>query len=120
CMDMMTNFVERSSIYIYGGFTVLSGVSNCNSSGDPQNVADTQGHKLFMNLPGTHIYATSYDPVTGQSVVTILQPVYAEASLPGYVPEAISHDLLRTTHATSFTENEDKLLTFSGKGEILS
>src|SRR5699024_8177163 len=79
CMDMMTNFVERSSIYIYGGFTDLSGESVCNSSGDPQNVAETQGHKLFMARPGTHIYATSYDPITGQSVVTILQPVYSEA-----------------------------------------
>ena len=120
CMDMMTGFVNRSSIYSFAGFVQLDGHSPCNSSGDPQDLTRSGGYQLFLREPGTHIFATTHAQVTGDSVVFIQQPVYDQASLIGYVALAITHDLLRSTHGAALEQAEDRLLTFSGSGDVLS
>ncbi len=120
CMDMMTSFVTRSAIYSFAGFVDLEGRSDCNSSGDPRDMRNSSGYPRFMERPGTHIFATTHGIVSGESVVVIQQPVYSDASLVGYIALSISHDLLRSTHAANFDQGEDRLLTFSGSGDVLS
>lgn len=120
CMEMMTSFVDRSAIYSFAAYVGLDGRSPCNSSGDPQDMSHSAGYRLFMRDPGTHIFASTHDMVTGESVVVVQQPVYSDASLIGYVAISITHDLLRSTHAANLEQSGDRLLTFSGRGEVLS
>ena len=120
CMDMMTNFVSRSSIYSFAAYVGLDGRSACNSSGVPQDLSGAVGYARFLRAPGTDIFATTHDAVTGDSVVLVRQPVYSDARLIGYVSVSITHDLLRSTHAANFDQRDERLLTFSGTGEVLS
>lgn len=120
CMDMLESFVERSSLFIFAGFTDLTGLSTCNSTGQIADMSLSMSYQLFLEEPGTHIFATPKGFMSGQPAVVILQPVYKGSNLYGFISVSIAHDLLQSTHVSSFPLKGTKLVTFSGKGELLS
>nr|WP_229582683.1 sensor histidine kinase [Paracoccus sp. S-4012] len=120
CSSMMRNFVSRNASYVYAGFTGLDGLSRCNSSGEMADLRDSKGYPKFMADPSTFIVANQNGSVTGRSVVVVGQPLYRESELLGYVAVSITHDLLRSTHASDFSVSNSNILTFGSRGEVIS
>lgn len=123
CSDLMRNFIERSATYIYAGFVPLSGLSTCNSNPDIGAVADMRSSpafKKFMAEPGTVVTSLDRGVVSGRPVVLVMQPLYRDRDLLGYIGVSLTHELLRSSHAINFGTDGARIVTFNHRGEILT
>lgn len=119
CSEMMRDFVQRSATFVYAGFTNTEGRSTCSSVDDVVDFTDSPHYQTFMRDPGTLITASAMGRASGQSVVIVSQPLYRDQDLLGYVAVSLSHDLLRSTHATAYWSDGARILTFNSAGQAL-
>lgn len=123
CADLMRNFIERSATYVFAGFIPLSGLSTCNSNPQRGAVADVRksnAYQAFMEEPGTLAVPLDRGAVSGRSVVLVMQPLYRNSELLGYIGVSLTHELLRSTHAMNFGTEGARILTFNHRGQILT
>ncbi|MBB1492058.1 histidine kinase [Paracoccus sp. MC1862] len=119
CSEMMRDFVQRSATFVYAGFTDITGRNACSSADRVVDMRDLPHFLQFMREPGTLITAAEKGRASGQSVVIVSQPLYREQDLLGYVAVSLSHDLLRSTHATAYWSDGARILTFNSVGQSL-
>lgn len=123
CSDLMRNFIERSATYVYAGFVPMNGLSTCNSDPGSAGVTDLRfspAHEKFVAEPGTLVTSLDTGPGGDYSVVQVMQPLYRDRELLGYIAVALTHELLRSTHSISFGTEGAKIATFNHRGEILT
>lgn len=123
CSDLMRNFIERSATYVYAGFVPLNGMSTCNSGPRSTDVADMRespAYEKFVNEPGTLVTSLDSGSDSDPSVIQVMQPLYRDRELLGYIAVALTHELLRSTHSISFGTEGAKIATFNHRGEILT
>ncbi|WP_347138218.1 histidine kinase dimerization/phosphoacceptor domain -containing protein [Paracoccus sp. SSK6] len=122
CSDLMRNFIERSATYVFAGFVPVDGISNCNSAsgGEPLDLSRSEGFVTFMDQPGTQITAIEMGTVSGRPVVLVMQPLYRDSQMLGYIGLSLTNELLRSTHNISFGSDSARIVTFNQKGEILT
>lgn len=125
CSDLMRNFVKRSATYVYAGYVRLDGMSDCNSGqepGDttPRDLRSSPAYQKFIEAPGTMVISIDRGLVTGRSVVLVVQPLYRDRELMGYVALSLTQELLRSTHAINFGTEGARIVTFNHHGEVLT
>lgn len=123
CADLMRNFIERSATYIYAGFVPMDGRSRCTSNPDPGMVADMRqspAYQKFIAEPATLVTSLARGVVSGRSVVLVMQPLYRDRDLMGYIGVSLTHELLRSTHAINVGTEGARIVTFNSRGEILT
>lgn len=119
CSQMMRDFVQRSATFVYAGFTNIEGRNTCSSGDEVLDLRDSPHYQAFMRDPGTLITAAAHGRVSRQSVVIVSQPLYRDQELLGYVAVSLSHDLLRSTHATAYWSDGARIVTFNSAGQSL-
>jgi two-component sensor histidine kinase len=122
CADLMRNFIERSATYVFAGFVPLDGISSCTSSPQdaPVDFTPSEGYKRFIAAPGTLVTSLDRGTVTQRSVVLVMQPLYRNGQLLGYIGLSLTNELLRSTHNTTFGTEGARIVTFNQRGEILT
>lgn len=120
CTALMQSFIASNATYVAATLTGMDGVTRCNSAGRVVDVSDTETFLKFKANPATQVTANAMGKVSNRSVVVVAQPLYRDRALLGYVSVSITHDLLRSTHASDYGQGGQNLLTFSNDGEILS
>ncbi|WP_272848136.1 sensor histidine kinase [Paracoccus saliphilus] len=123
CSDLMRNFIERSATYVYAGFVPLNGMSTCHSGPRSTAVVDMRespAYEKFVNEPGTLVTSLDSGSDGDPSVIQVMQPLYRDRELLGYIAVALTHELLRSTHSISFGTEGAKIATFNHRGEILT
>ena len=123
CSDLMRNFIERSATYVYAGFVRVDGLSDCNSGngdGVPADMRETAAFKAFQAQPGTLVTSVNRGVVSGRSVVLVMQPLYRDRELLGYIGLSLTHELLRSTHAMAYATDGARIVTFNQRGDILT
>lgn len=120
CSRMMQEFVAGSAIYVYAGLTQMDGVALCSSAPGPVDARNTDHYRAFLENPGTLVTSTLHGKATGRAVVVVSQPLYHDTELLGYVAVSLTHDLLRSTRATSYWSDGARILTFNEQGEPLA
>lgn len=123
CADLMRNFIERSATYVYAGFVTLDGFSLCNS-GDTGNTAtdlsNSPAFRKFMADPDTLVVSLARGVVSGRPVVLVMQPLYRDRELLGYIAVSLTHELLQSTHSMNFGTDGARIVTFNQRGDILT
>ena len=123
CASLMRNFIERSATYVYAGFVPLSGLSTCNSNENINATADmrdSSAFQKFVEAPGTMVRSIDRGVVSGRSVVLVMQPLYRDRQLLGYIGLSLTHELLRSTHAINFGTDGARIVTFNHHGDLLT
>ncbi|MBK4217585.1 histidine kinase [Paracoccus caeni] len=122
CADLMRNFIERSATYVSAGFVSMDGFSRCASSGDgsPIDLRKSSAFQEFAEDPGTLVTSVERGIVSGRSVVIVLQPLYRDRDLLGYVWLSLTYELLRSTHDISLGTEGARIITFNHRGDILT
>lgn len=123
CADLMHNFTKHSATYTYAGFVPLSGLSTCNSLSKKGEVLDLRGssaYKKFMAAPGTLVTTIPKGAESDRAVVQVMQALYRDRKMLGYIAVSLTHSLLQSTHSVSFGNDGAKILTFNQRGEILT
>jgi two-component sensor histidine kinase len=122
CSELMRNFIERSATYVFAGFVTLDGQSGCNSSGRslPLDFSQAEGFKKFMAAPGTLVTSLERGPVSGRPVVLVMQPLYRDSQMLGYISLSMTNELLRSTHNINIGSDGARIVTFNQRGEILT
>lgn len=123
CASLMRNFIERSATYVYAGFVPLSGLSTCNSNenvGATADMRDSSAFQKFVETPGTMVRSIDRGVVSGRSVVLVMQPLYRDRQLLGYIGLSLTHELLRSTHAINFGTDGARIVTFNHHGDLLT
>lgn len=120
CSDIMRGFVQRSVNFTYAGFTRLDGVTECSSVPGTHDLSTEPSFIAFSESPGTLVTSSGDGPVTGGSVVVVIQPIYRGVELLGYIAVSMSRDFLRSTHVAGLGTESAHILTFNNQGEILS
>lgn len=122
CADLMRNFIERSATYVFAGFVPLDGISTCNSSGrsDPVDFTGSEGYQRFMAEPGTLVTSLDSGPVIQRPIVVVMQPLYRNREMLGYISLSLTTELLRSTHNLTFGTDGARIVSFNHRGEILT
>lgn len=122
CADLMRHFIERSATYVFAGFVPVDGQSTCNSSGrvGPVDFTASDGYKRFMAEPGTLVTSLDRGTVTQRPVVLVMQPLYRDRQMLGYIGLSLTTELLRSTHNMTFGTDGARIVTFNHRGEILT
>ncbi|TBN40390.1 sensor histidine kinase [Paracoccus subflavus] len=122
CSDLMRNFIERSATYVFAGFIPVDGISSCNSSGSDQPVdfRGAEGYETFMERPGTIVTSVAMGTVTRQPVVMVIQPLYRDRDMLGFVSLSLTSELLRSTHNIGLGRDGARIVTFNQWGEVLT
>ena len=123
CADLMRNFVERSGTYVYAGFVPMNGQAECTSAPVGAPVLDTTDlpvFRQFLDNPTTAVSSIAEGPISKRPVVVVLQPLYRDRDLLGYVSVSVSQELLRSTHAVDFGTEGARVLTFNNQGDVLT
>ncbi|MFT4014523.1 MAG: sensor histidine kinase [Paracoccus sp. (in: a-proteobacteria)] len=117
CSDIMRGFVERTVNFSFAGFTRLDGQSSCSSAGRPLDMRGDTAYRQFLDRPGTMV-TTGNIPDNG--AVVVIQPLYRDADLLGYISVAMLRDMLRSTHFGELGIEDARILTFNNLGQVLS
>lgn len=123
CADLMHNFTAHSATYTYAGFVPLSGLSTCNSATEEGEVLDLRNspaYKKFMAAPGTLVTALPRGAEGDRNVVQVMQALYRDREMLGYIAVSLTHSLLQSTHSATFGNDGAKIVTFNQRGEILT
>ncbi|RDW12061.1 sensor histidine kinase [Paracoccus thiocyanatus] len=120
CSDIMRGLVQRTVNFVYAGFTRLDGITECSSVRGTHDLTGEAAFRQFIESPGTLVTTSQDGPVTGKSVVVVIQPLYRGVELLGYIGVSMSHDLLRSTHVSGLGTDGARVLTFNNQGEIIS
>lgn len=120
CSDIMRGFVQRSISYSYAGFTRMDGTTECASHPTAQINAGSELFTRFMADPITTVTTTKSSMQDGRTYVLVVQPLYLQSELQGYITVAVLQDLLRSTHVLNAGAAEARILTFNAGGEVLS
>ncbi|MCZ0961385.1 sensor histidine kinase [Paracoccus benzoatiresistens] len=122
CSELLRNFIERSATYVFAGFVALDGQSSCNSSGSslPLDFSQADGFRKFMAAPGTLVTSVERGTVSGRPVVLVMQPLYRDSEMLGYISLSLTNELLRSTHNLNTGGNGARIVTFNQRGEILT
>ncbi|MDO5529630.1 MAG: histidine kinase dimerization/phosphoacceptor domain -containing protein, partial [Paracoccus sp. (in: a-proteobacteria)] len=122
CADVMTAFVQRSATYASASFVPMNGLATCTSAGPGQTVdyRQSQAYASFIERPATMVIPVEVGTITGRRVVQVVQPLYRERDLLGFVAVAVTHELLRSTHTLNPFVDGARIVTFSYDGELLS
>lgn len=119
CSRMMHDFVQSSPSFVYAGFTDTSGRNICSANSQFRDMSGTAQFREFMEDPGTLITSAAQGPWSGLPVVIVMQPLYRDLELVGYVALSLSHDLLRSTHISAYWSDGARILSFSNTGRPL-
>lgn len=123
CADLMRNFIERSATYIFAGYIPIDGQARCTSSaetGRSYDMRPSPAYQKFMAKPATFVTSLDRGVVSGRSVVLVMQPLYRDRDLLGYISVSLTHELLRSTHSVNFGTEGARIVTFNNRGEILT
>lgn len=120
CSQMLHNFVARNASYVYAGFTGIDGVTRCNSSMQTVDLHSTKTYTRFLETRSTLIVNSSRGAISQRPVVIVAQPLHGGRELLGFVSVSLTHDLLRSTHASDLARGTGDLVTFSNDGEVIS
>ena len=124
CSDLMRNFIERSVTYVHAGFVRLDGFSDCHSSfaegGPAADLRESSAFRAFVAAPGTLVTSLPRGLISGRSVVLVMQPLYRDTELLGYISMSLTHELLQSTHAMAYATEGARIVTFNQHGEILT
>ena len=92
----------------------------CSSAEAPIDARDSEHYRAFMENPGTLVTSTLHGKASGKPVVVVSQPLYDDTTLLGFVAVSLSHDLLRSTRATSYWADGARIVTFNEQGNALA
>lgn len=122
CADLMRNFIQRSATYVSAGFASVDGFSRCSSAEDGRvvDLRETPTFKDFMEDPGTIVTSIERGTISGRSVVVVVQPLYRDRDLLGYVWLSLTYELLRSTHDITLGTEGARTITFNNRGDILT
>ncbi|SNR33254.1 sensor histidine kinase [Paracoccus sediminis] len=122
CSDLMRNFIEPSATYVFAGFVPLNGRSTCNSAsrGEVLDLSLSEGFKTFMADPGTLVTAVASGVITRRPVIVVMQPLYRDSEMLGYIGLSLTSELLRSTHTVGNGNDGARIVTFNHRGEILT
>lgn len=123
CSDLMRSFIERSATYAAAVFVRADGMSDCTSSRDgPQllDMRDSVSYRTFSEAPGTLVTSVDRGRVSDRSVISVIQPLYREREMLGFVAISLTQELLRSTHAIYQSSDEARIVTFNHRGRILT
>ena len=122
CADLMRNFIQRSATYVFAGFVPLDGQSTCNSAwqDEPVDFTSSAGYQLFKEEPGTLVTSVQSGVVNNRPLVLVLQPLYRDSQMLGYISLSLTTELLRSTHNITFGTEGARIVTFNHRGQILT
>jgi two-component sensor histidine kinase len=123
CAEIMASFLVHSAVYQGAAFVPMDGISSCTSGGPERGPVDMRGsraYQKFISQPQTMITSLSRGSLSGRPVVVVMQPLYQDRDLLGYVVVSLSSALLQSTHSAGFGTEGAGILTFNHKGEPLT
>ncbi|RJE80968.1 sensor histidine kinase [Paracoccus sp. JM45] len=123
CAELLRNFVQRSGTYSHAGFVPVNGFMQCSSDPDALegfDLANNNVYKEFLASPSTWVTSVRRGAVTGKAVVVVMQPLYRDRELLGYVSLSLTQELLRSTHSMNFGTEGARIMTFNSRGTVLN
>ncbi|MDM7459508.1 MAG: sensor histidine kinase [Paracoccus sp. (in: a-proteobacteria)] len=123
CAELLRQFVLRSGTYVNAAFVPLSGVTQCNASsrnGETLDLTDSPVFQRFIEEPVTHVMAVAHGALSNQPITIVVQPLYRQNELLGYMTVSLSQDLLRSTHSQRGAAENARIITFNSRGEVLT
>lgn len=122
CSELMRSFIQRSATYVSASFVRMDGFSTCSSgpNGGTIDMRDSSAYQQFIAEPGTLVTALESGPISKRPVVVVMQPLYRDRELLGYVTLSLTYELLRSTHDLTLGTQGARIVTFNHRGQVLS
>ena len=123
CSDLLHSFIERSATYSGAVFVPVAGVTQCSSARDwaePVDMRDSTAFRRFLESPTTQVTSIARGQISQRPVISVIQPLYRDRELLGYIGVSLTQELMRSTHASYRGAERARIVTFNHRGEVLS
>lgn len=121
CRQIMRDFAENNAHIAFAGYTNISGIMECGSSGD--EVRDFRGLERLeraLAADGPSVYVAPIGSVTHQPVLVVNHPVYTDRALSGIVSLSVPLRLTNQPLTSPRYDHELRFVTFTDDGQIIS
>ncbi len=121
CRSYLRSFVENSPRYSFASFLPPSGIVTCSSDNASYDLSGSDRLQDLLSDPEPQITVTRSASISGTSIISVDQPIYSpDDTFAGYVSISIPHPRLQEMRGAIPERALAELVTFNGKGEVLS
>ena len=120
CRHDLKTFVGKNPSYSFVGFLPLSGVISCSSADSPFDYSRSAGFDRFMSSQQRQVIVNQNAPISGESIVNVLEPLEISGSFVGYISVSIPHRILPDTSEDLANLGLLNLITINESGDILT
>ncbi|MCE8007430.1 sensor histidine kinase [Aestuariivita sp.] len=120
CRDYVRRFKASDTNFAFAGFVGVDGTSTCSTAYDVLDFSDYPGFADLIAYPRLSVQVNLNAPGSGQSVMIINQPHFADEVFLGYI--SLSLPLRDVGETFDFLGDADPiaLVTFNAEGQLLS
>jgi two-component sensor histidine kinase len=120
CRALLADYVERSGVFSFAGFIEPDSWMRCTSMGEAVNLSDRPRFRVAWERPRPFISAENPGTVTGEPVMIVAQPIYANGALSGYLAISINQSSVELMGRVSPAEAPRRAVLFNDAGELVS
>jgi two-component sensor histidine kinase len=122
CDSFMAQYVERSGLFSFVGFTGTDGEVQCHSHSAETSVsfADSPSFQAYIQDPIPLVTARAAGAVTGLPVVIVTEPVFTNSGLQGFISVSLTRRSLELLGLQRGRNRPRMVALLNSRGQIVS
>ena len=120
CSTFLNSYEAEVKRYLLVGFVRADGVMNCSSTQQTYDLSESDVFQTTMQRATVTVTPIERAAISGQSVVIVTVPVFAEDEAIGFVFISIARDTMEDHELGDLPARPVSLVTFNDVGQILT
>ncbi len=120
CSEILKEYVDRSSVFVFAGFTSLGGKLQCASQGAGLDLSTGPQFQELRTSARPAVRKRDPGQVTGIPVILVSQPIMQADKMAGYLSISIPYNDLRLRSNYVGSGMSFDLVTYNASGQVLT
>ena len=119
CVPLLSQVADQSTRFSWAGIIPVSGQLTCSSAGVDYTMSPDGPFPQMVVNARPAVTVNEDAPLSGTSVITVMQPYFRAGTIAGFVAVSIPHQNLPGLR-TDESDNLRDLITFNSDGDVLT
>ncbi len=120
CSEILRDYVNRSTVFVFAGFTSADGTLQCASRGAGQQVTQSPGFKQLRGATKPVVMKLEAGSITGLPVVIVAQPIRQANEIVGYLSISMPFNALRLRSSYAGAGLPFDIVTYNARGDVIT
>lgn len=120
CSEILKDYVDRSAVFVFAGFTSVDGKLLCASQGAGLDLQGTPQFEEIRNSTDPVVLKREVGRITGLPVVIVAQPLRHSNGIVGYLSISMPFNALRLRSSYAGADLPFDLVTYNAQGKVIT